>query len=855
MKNNNLKNAVIFTAFLVAFIPVVVHAEGVIQLPQTGQTSCYDASGTIITCSGTGQDGELRAGVDWPNPRFTDKGDQTVLDNLTGLIWTKDGNVMKTRDPGFDTDDYYDGDGRVTWQHALDYIKKLNQETYLGYNDWRLPNVIELESLVHAGQSISAYFLNMQGLSNVQASNYWSSSTFAGYTENGHPIYAWIVDMYDGNVNNYPKSAMSGGNCVWPVRSGQSGTLGSSIISLPRTGQTTCYNASGSSIACAGTGQDGELQIGAAWPGTRFADNGDLTVLDNLTGLIWTKDGKTPGTATCEPGGTKSWQGALDYMKCLNTNNYLGHNDWRLPNRKALWSLVHAGQNISANWLNLQGLSNVQADAYWSSSSVVGYTSDAWIVALYGGNVNDYHKSSSYYVWPVRSGQSGSFASLVISESGSGTVTSTPTGIACSSANAECSAPFATGMNVTLTATADAGSTFTGWSGGVCSGTSTTCQVTMDGDKTVTATFILKGDLDMSGSVNLTDAILALQTLSSSQTIALIHKEADVDGDNKIGIAEASYALQCIARLRNNHSPVLNPISNKMIDEGSTLSFTISAIDADNDPLIFSTSHLPNGATFNASTRTFSWTPTYSQSGTYQVSFASDDGYGGIDSETITITVNDVAPPNAPSNLSTSSGNTQATILWSPVAGATSYNIYWSTTSGVNKSTGTKISNVTSPYTHAGLTNGSIYYYVVTSINSAGESAESVQVSATITIAVVASETWNGSFGDGVGSAQFTFVKTSDGAVTAEGEWTYGSTVCPFVSAPVTISGTSLNFTASGTARTGSDTSGFTATVNGTASSGHASGTYSVTFNTPGWSQQGSPYWTGYRTSGSGITN
>jgi hypothetical protein len=120
---------------------------------------------------------------------------------------------------------------------------------------------------------------------------------------------------------------------------------------------------------------------------------------------------------------------------------------------------------------------------------------------------------------------------------------------------------------------------------------------------------------------------------------------------------------------------------------------------------------------------------------------------------------------------------------------------------------------------------------------------------------VVASETWEGSFGDGVGEALFTLVKASDGAITAEGEWNYGSTVCPFVNARVTMSGTSFSFTATGTARTGSTTSGFTTTVNGTTSGGQARGTYSTTFAAPGWSQRGSPNWTATRVSGSGITN
>jgi hypothetical protein len=137
-------------SLVLLLVPTLAFA-GTVQLPQTGQTTCSDTSGTVITCSGTGQDGELQVGAAWPNPRFVDNGNQTVSDNLTGLIWTKDGNVIQARDPGFDTDRTA-GDGLVTWQHALDYIKKLNQENYLGHNDWRLPNVIELESMVSIDQ-------------------------------------------------------------------------------------------------------------------------------------------------------------------------------------------------------------------------------------------------------------------------------------------------------------------------------------------------------------------------------------------------------------------------------------------------------------------------------------------------------------------------------------------------------------------------------------------------------------------------------------------------------------------------------------------------------------------------------
>ena len=95
-----------------------------------------------------------------------------------------------------------------------------------------------------------------------------------------------------------------------------------------------------------------------------------------------------------------------------------------------------------------------------------------------------------------------------------------------------------------------------------------------------------------------------------------------------------------------NRVPVLAAIGNKAVDENALLSFVISATDADSDTLTYSATNLPSGATFTAGTRTFAWTPGGTQAGNYSVSFSVTDPNGGIDSETITITVGDVnAPP------------------------------------------------------------------------------------------------------------------------------------------------------------------------------------------------------------------
>jgi hypothetical protein len=141
---------------------------------------------------------------------------------------------------------------------------------------------------------------------------------------------------------------------------------------------------------------------------------------------------------------------------------------------------------------------------------------------------------------------------------------------------------------------------------------------------------------------------MALQMLTLKTPVQTAFKEADVDGDGKIGLADTIYVLQCLARLRNNHPPVLNSIGNRTVDEGSTLTFTIFAADADGDTLTYSAVPLPSGATFNAATKTFLWTPTYSQSGNYQIVFTAGDDYGGQTSETITIVVNDVFTFKAP---------------------------------------------------------------------------------------------------------------------------------------------------------------------------------------------------------------
>jgi len=186
--------------------------DSIITLPKTGQTTCSDSSGIEISCKNTGQDGDLQKGAAWPDPRFTANADTTIADNLTGLVWAPNGNIMLTRDPRWEKQSRA-ADGAVTWQHALDYIAKLNAENYLGHNDWRLPNFKELGSLFNIAQANTAAWLNNQGFTNAQGGDYyWSSTSYTNETNK-----AWAVDMTYGNANYFYKA---NNHYVWPVRGG-----------------------------------------------------------------------------------------------------------------------------------------------------------------------------------------------------------------------------------------------------------------------------------------------------------------------------------------------------------------------------------------------------------------------------------------------------------------------------------------------------------------------------------------------------------------------------------------------------------------------------------------------------------
>ncbi|MEO5377074.1 MAG: DUF1566 domain-containing protein [Magnetococcus sp. DMHC-6] len=184
------------------------------QVAKTGVTQCWDENGNEITpCTSTGQDGELQQGVPWPTPRFIENMTYgTVTDKLTGLIWMKNANCWWELPPNDTT--------TRTWTHALTYIKALRdgEATCLNFNangpsiHWRLPNRLELRSLMDASQYNPA-ILSGHPFSNIQA-NYWSSTPDAN-----DPDHVWTIDLTNGTSHTALKSDT--GYYVWPVGGGE----------------------------------------------------------------------------------------------------------------------------------------------------------------------------------------------------------------------------------------------------------------------------------------------------------------------------------------------------------------------------------------------------------------------------------------------------------------------------------------------------------------------------------------------------------------------------------------------------------------------------------------------------------
>ena len=180
--------------------PLNLLADDIVPLPDTGQILFYNDSENIDEpvpgAAFYGQDANYTrersftklaaAGYDLPD---TATSWAMVRDNVTGLIWE-----VKTNDGSI-----HDHDKEYGWLQAQsEFIADLNATHFNGYDDWRIPTVIELSQLSDSGRCNPAISLDF--FPKTKSSNYWTSTTYAGNT-NG----AWRLDFTNGNVNSSSK--------------------------------------------------------------------------------------------------------------------------------------------------------------------------------------------------------------------------------------------------------------------------------------------------------------------------------------------------------------------------------------------------------------------------------------------------------------------------------------------------------------------------------------------------------------------------------------------------------------------------------------------------------------------------
>jgi hypothetical protein len=306
----------------------------------TGQTVAYDDDGEVLTDleegdAFYGQDATYLKGK---TMSYTDNGDSTVTDNNTGLMWQQS--------PAADG---------LSWDEAVEYCENLELG---GYTDWRMPSCKELYSISDFESGWPYINLDYFDLA-VEVSKdeqYWASDYYVGVTVEGGSNAAFGVNHVTGHIKAYA-ATVSGqfGNYVRAVRGDEYGT-----------------NA--------------------------YVDNGDSTVTDSNTGLMWAQDDSGEGL---------DWEDALAYAE---NSELAGYTDWRLPNIKELQGIVDYTKSPTAtDSANLGAAiddifnisvytgddSNTEVDYpyFWSSTSSYFSTSSpgyyyAWYVA-FGTAVND----------------------------------------------------------------------------------------------------------------------------------------------------------------------------------------------------------------------------------------------------------------------------------------------------------------------------------------------------------------------------------------------------------------------------------------------------------------------------------
>ncbi len=319
--------------------PVAETTADTISYPivETGQGFCYGRDGAKITCPAEGeafygQDAQFSGNAF----SFTDNGNGTVTDNVTGLLW------QQTPDSG-----YY------SWNDAQTYCETLSLG---GSDDWRMPSLKELFSISNFSAGWPYLDLTYFQLTTTESvskdEQYWGNSHYVGKTSEGGYDAAFGVNHATGHIKAYP-AATSGGR--------------------------------GKRIRCVS---------GAEYGINQFVDNGNGTISDEATGLMWSQ---------ADSGEGMDWEAALAYAQAQNEANYLGFSDWRLPNVKELQSIVNYNYAPDAQDAAYKGPA---LDPLFSVSEITNEAGIADYPYYWTGTSARFQAGKDfYYVWYVAAGR------------------------------------------------------------------------------------------------------------------------------------------------------------------------------------------------------------------------------------------------------------------------------------------------------------------------------------------------------------------------------------------------------------------------------------------------------------------
>ncbi len=303
-----------------------------LKLPDSGQTTSYTTT--------PGEDSDYSINP----PSYTDNGNGTTTDNVTGLMWQK-----------------ADG-GEMTISNALLFAQtNLNPANFAGYNDWRMPTIHELISILNNDRSNPAL-----------DTNYFTSPGPVAFNE----VYWWSRDQLHNGTNQWCANA-GGGKGPKPI---------SETVSA---GGTLNYRVRG--------------VRGAPAPATNspihhLVNNGNGTITDSDSGLTWQQ---------AEIGATTDWTNALIYAEGLVLG---GFQDWRLPNLKELESLND--ETLTNPSIDTNYFPGAKSARYWSSTAQNNNPTNAWFNEFIAGITSQASRTTAYWVRAVRGGLSNNAPAL-----------------------------------------------------------------------------------------------------------------------------------------------------------------------------------------------------------------------------------------------------------------------------------------------------------------------------------------------------------------------------------------------------------------------------------------------------------